>query len=422
MDRLPLALKKVLPTKQGSFRANFSWTFVGNLSYSICQWGFIVVMAKLASAEMLGQYALAFAISSPIYMFSNLGLSTVLATDRQDKYDFQDFLGFRLLASCLALACILLVSSFDKSGSSNLLVVMLVGFSKFVESIAEIGYGSLQKQERLELIAHSLILRGILALLGFAACLYLTGSLAAALLALVLIWTLILLLHDRVNVSKWYNYKPRLDASAMRSLFFLALPLGIIAGLGNLNLQIPRYLMEFFRDSKELGIFAAIAALSQIASLMTTALSQSALPVLARLFQAGELKRFKQLLLKLMGFGLVIGLGGVLLALLFGRLFLLVAYGTEYAAYSDVLVVIMAGAAITACSNFLGTGLSASQSFAVQTAIHVVKILLIAIVSLLLIPAMGALGAAWALFFANLFSALAYGWRLWQTIRVRERE
>ena len=37
-----------------TLRRNFSWTFVGNLVYSGCQWGMLVVLAKLGSPGMVG--------------------------------------------------------------------------------------------------------------------------------------------------------------------------------------------------------------------------------------------------------------------------------------------------------------------------------------------------------------------------------
>ena len=38
-----------------SLRWNFSWTFVGNIIYSGCQWGMLVVLAKVGNPEMVGQ-------------------------------------------------------------------------------------------------------------------------------------------------------------------------------------------------------------------------------------------------------------------------------------------------------------------------------------------------------------------------------
>src|ERR1044072_4016691 len=64
-----------------SLRTNFSWTLAGNLIYSGCQWGVLIVLARLGSPEQVGQFALALAVTAPVIMLSNLQLRGVLATD-----------------------------------------------------------------------------------------------------------------------------------------------------------------------------------------------------------------------------------------------------------------------------------------------------------------------------------------------------
>src|ERR1700722_7457738 len=71
------------PSKEAhgaSLRWNFSWTFVGNIIYSACQWAILVVLAKIGNAEMVGQYGLAMAVATPILALSTLQLRAVLTT------------------------------------------------------------------------------------------------------------------------------------------------------------------------------------------------------------------------------------------------------------------------------------------------------------------------------------------------------
>ncbi len=64
-----------------SLRSNFVWTLSGNLVYAACQWGMLVVLARMGNAEMVGQFALALSIITPVLMFTNLQLRSVQATD-----------------------------------------------------------------------------------------------------------------------------------------------------------------------------------------------------------------------------------------------------------------------------------------------------------------------------------------------------
>jgi len=52
-----------------SLHRNFSWAFAGNVIYCACQWGILTILAKLGSVEMVGQFALALAITTPVALF-----------------------------------------------------------------------------------------------------------------------------------------------------------------------------------------------------------------------------------------------------------------------------------------------------------------------------------------------------------------
>jgi hypothetical protein len=94
---------------------------MGNGAFSLAQWARIAVLAKLASAALVGEYALALALANPVFMLANLQLSAVQATDARDRYEFSDFAMLRLLSSAAALAVVAaLVFGLDSSPAMRL--------------------------------------------------------------------------------------------------------------------------------------------------------------------------------------------------------------------------------------------------------------------------------------------------------------
>src|SRR3982751_3860284 len=129
-----------------SLRANFSWTFAGNVVYAGCQWGMLMVLAKLGNPLMVGQYALGLAVTAPVIMLSNLQLRGVLATDARETHRFSTYLALRVwttAAAVLAIAVIAVVAGYRRQTA---LVVVAVGLMKAVESISDITYGYQQRQ------------------------------------------------------------------------------------------------------------------------------------------------------------------------------------------------------------------------------------------------------------------------------------
>jgi O-antigen/teichoic acid export membrane protein len=77
--------------KKASLINNFSWALAGNVVYAGCQWGMLMVLAKLGSTEMVGRFALGLAITAPVITFVKFDLRAIQATDIQGIYSFRDY-------------------------------------------------------------------------------------------------------------------------------------------------------------------------------------------------------------------------------------------------------------------------------------------------------------------------------------------
>src|SRR5438876_268553 len=60
------------PRRPLSLRGNFCWSLVGNVIYAACQCGILMTISRLGSPEMLGQFALGLAVTTPVLAFGNL--------------------------------------------------------------------------------------------------------------------------------------------------------------------------------------------------------------------------------------------------------------------------------------------------------------------------------------------------------------
>ena len=77
-------------------RRSVTWTGIGDALYAACQWGLLMVLARLGTPEMVGQFALALAVTAPVIIFSNLGLRPLQSTDACHQFAFGDYLTLRL--------------------------------------------------------------------------------------------------------------------------------------------------------------------------------------------------------------------------------------------------------------------------------------------------------------------------------------
>jgi O-antigen/teichoic acid export membrane protein len=410
--------KNLLETQTGqslpplSLRKNFSWTFIANVIYGICQWGTIIVLAKISTPEIVGRFTLGVAVATPVILLANLHLRAVQVTDSKQQYQFCDYLELRLMTTIAAILVIAGISFSHLYTGVTGLIIFLVGLGKAVEAISDIFQGQLQYHERMDGVARSIILRSLASMAVTIAILGLTQSLAWALLGVVVSNIVLLFNYDiptatwisRGSQSKmnWRNSYASLASLIQRlpnlsQLALYALPVGLLMMMLSLTLNIPRYFIEQHLGQRELGIFAAIAYIPVAGITFITALGQSALPRLSRYYAERNSKAFQSLLLKMMNIGLGIGIIGLIIAVGLGKPLLTIAYRSEYAEQSTVLVWLMVWGGFLYLATFLGYGVAAARYFKTSLGCSCLLVAITFASCIWLIPAYGLNGAAIAL-------------------------
>jgi O-antigen/teichoic acid export membrane protein len=386
------------------FRTNFIWTLAANTLYAACQWMMLVTMAKMCAPAEVGTFALGLAVTAPVLMFANLQLRSVQVTDARVSFRFKEYFMLRLLTTGLALLVILLLAAMRSHSAEAAAVIAIIGLSKCFEALSDVLQGDLQRREQMAVIARSMMLKGLVSIL------FLYGAILISPTALAAAWgvcagsALTLLIYDwpvtaRLRAILGRN-EPEIPSGAKARLFtlaWLALPLGVVQGLVSLSANIPRYYLERFTGPRDLGIYSALASLIIGGQTVVSALGNVASPRLARWFAAGKLGEYRKLLLTMMAAGLGLGAAGMGISATLGRPLLKLLFRPEYAAYNDVLVLLMAGGTVAYLAWFAGFGMTAAREFLGQIPLLAAVCLAAWAASALLIPSHGLHGAAVAL-------------------------
>ncbi len=380
-----------------SLRANFVWTFAGNLVYAGSQWGILVLLAKVGSPETVGRFALGLAITAPVFMLTNLQLRAIQATDAKDDFRFGNYLALRLLMTGLALLIIAGVIILGGYRRETAILILCIGLAKGFEAISDIAYGLMQKHERMDWIAISMMIKGPLSLAAMAGITWLTRDVIYGVLAMAAVWAGLLLLYDLRNARRIDRIRPRFESGTLMRLTKLAMPLGVVMMLVSLNSNIPRYFLEPMWGETELGYFSALAYLMLVGNTVVGALGQSASPRLAKSYAAGDGRSFCRLLSRLAGIGVAMGAFGVLIAMTMGRQVLTLLYRPDYAEHIDVFVWLMVVAALNYVASFMGYSMTAARYFRAQLPLFAVVTGVLTVACAVLIPTAGLTGAAQAM-------------------------
>lgn len=396
-------------------RVNLAWTMIGNLVQAGAQWGVVVVLARLGDAHIVGAYALALAIVSPVFLFFNMHLRSLLATDVALSTGIGTYFSLRLTAS--ATAALVLVAAAGFRGGEQGLVLAGLALAKAFEAISDLLYGELQRNEQMDRIGKSMVARWAGTLVIVAAAMSWTQSLPAAVFAMALLSAGV----AASDVLHTQAYRMRSTPLEIRRLAASAAPLGLLLLLVSLNAAIPRYFLAAMDSHRAVGVFAALSYLSIALNTLVMAAGQAGGPAIARSFWSRNAPRFLRQSAKLMALSVALGIAAIGGAWWKGDLFLLVLYGPPYASeYPSFLWLMVAGAA-SYLASAMGYVLASARCFHPQLPTLGITALVTALGCRLWIPQLGVTGAAMAQlagYAAQLgLSLLLLGYICWRRFR-----
>lgn len=381
-----------------SLRRNAAWNLVGTIVYALCQWCLLVIIAQTGTVQQVGQFALALAFTAPVMLCANLQLRALLATDARREYRVGHYLAVRLFTIFVSMAVIAGLALF-LSGGEQARVILAVALAKAVEALSELIYGLLQRHERMRAIAISLIAKGLCGLSGMGLGLLTSGDLTSGVLAMAAGWVVVMLAYDLPQALRLVvlaELRPVWERSLLLRLMRAAMPMGLIALLLSLSANIPSYFINGHLGTAALGHFTALSYLLVAGNLVIMALGNAVSPRLANQYAAGRGAEFRVLLWRVLLLCLGVGVIAIAACATVGAQVLGLAYGSEYAGFTEVLVLLSVGMAITWIASTLGFAVTAARHLTVQLPIAAAATLACLAANAWLVPAHGLVGAAWS--------------------------
>ncbi|ADY27689.1 polysaccharide biosynthesis protein (plasmid) [Deinococcus proteolyticus MRP] len=390
------------PGTPPGLRAGMLWTVAGQGVYSAAQWLMVIVLARSGGASDVGLYSLGLALTAPLFLLLGLQLRAVQATDAQGHFEFRDYAALRLPSMALGLAVTAVLAWLYPHASGP---VWWLGVAKALEGGSDVMYGLMQQRERLDWIAQSTLLRGLLGLALLALIYRLTGDLTLATLGLALAGLATLLLFDlprgrRLAAGRWWTWPPS------SALLRLALPLGVVIGLVSLGTNLPRLFVERQLGREALGIYAALSYVTVAGSVFVVALGTALTTRLSQVFARGDRAGFVRLTLALMAGAGGVGLLLVLLSAVAGAPLLALLYGPAYAEHARTFFWLTLAGVAGYLASSLGFAVTAARRFREQLPLFAVVTAVLVLACWWLIPRYGLLGAAAATLIGTLAQLL----------------
>ena len=360
-----------------SLKKNFSFALIGNLFYAASQYIILLVFVKLYSVEDVGIFVYAGAFTSPLLLALEMQLRNFFITDHDKKVLLNDYVAFRIITNIIGIITLAIAAFYVKP--EFFMVILIVALIKVFESQLDLIYGVYQKENRLDYVAYSRIIRGILAIIVVTIVSFIFRDLIYSLLAYFFSWVILYFFYERKQVViRGYVSFDQLrlvvpKKEQMKILIVLCAPMFISIFIDKYYLNYPRVIVEKMLGVKMLGIFGSLLYFKSLGGQFIASLAQSAIPKLSNYVKVKNIKPFNKLLFKMVLIGMSIGLVLSVLAYLGGKPLLTLLYKKEYADYANVLSIILLGTTVTFSYIFIATALTCIRKQWVKLPIAIVS-------------------------------------------------
>ena len=356
---------------------------VGQLTFVASQFVLLMALSRFGTVADVGRYGLASAIATPIFMMFAFGFRTNQATDLDNRHSFREFVVLRKLSSALSYAIIAVIAAAFVDRETAL-VLLAFGASRATDNHALLLYGLFQKYDRMDLVARSLVLRGVGGAAVFALAMVVTREPLAAYLALFAAWLLVALVLDQPAANRMVRGTPE-DRPATRKglvdILRTSWPMAANALLGGAQASTPRLAINGLLGIEALGHFTLVAYAMQATNTVVTAIAQSMLARLALYRKTGKTRTFwRTLNLTLAGLAGA-AVVGVLIALAIGGPLLRLVFGDDYAGLGGLLALCIASAMMSAAVTMLQAGMSSTRRFLTTMWTRIVGVAVVAAAS-----------------------------------------
>lgn len=398
----------------GSISTNFRAVFIGRMISALSMWLALVVLSKLADLGSVGLYALAQAICIPIAEIGKMGLREVRSNDPQQTTAFHHFAALRQIAIGVGFLTMIAGALLVADSRYAALVILIYALMRCVEMMSDILYGKFQVKELMVYIGRSLCMVGPLSVFALAFGYWATGSLVVAVAGQLAAHLAVFLFYDLPNAKRVAAAGGEVlfapwELKRIFALSVVALPLAVATCLLMVALYLPRLYVESALGPSMLAIFAALLALAMAPDRIVHALGVAVSVRLALYSIDGQISRFTSLLARLAGSVVAVCIVGTGVAVIYGEEILTAIYTAEYAAHTDLFILLVVSASARIVTSVLKFALIASRQLWWITMQNALAAVVVVAACPFLIDTHGLLGAGQALlagFAAQLLLAL----------------
>lgn len=342
--------------KKLSLAQNSMLNSIGIIFYCLCQWAVTMFVAR-ESYSNAGIIQLSISITNIFYTISTYNLRTFQISDLHNDYSPGNYIGSRIVTSAVALVLCLLYAIATGNKLSTVMCIGCYMVFKLSEAIADVLHAIDQKEYRMDYVAASYVMRGILSVVLFAVVLHVTHNILLSIISMAIGGFAVVLIFDLKCTSGLSPIRPTFDRTKLLRLLWRCLPSVIASSAFVAISTVPRQYLQIMYNETILGYYSTVATPIVVIQVFATSIFNPILTDLAVFYDNKSFKKFTSLLSKTFLLIVIFAVAAYIGFALLGEFALVLLYGESIRPYTGLMYAIIACTVLYAacwlCANML---------------------------------------------------------------------
>ncbi len=343
--------------KRLSLAKNAAYNTIGSLVYCFCQWAMTMVATRISNYENVGILQLSISVTNIFYAIALYSVRTYQISDVKDEFSSGEYIAVRFITSIVSILLCLGYSIAYGYDFKTVLCIAAYMLFKLNEALSDIYHGIQQKNYRMDKICVSYIVRGVVSLLVFGACLYILDDILVSIVIMAAVSLIIVFIYDVKCAAMFDSVKPVFNKQKILKLLITCMPAVISSAGFTAITTIPRQYLEGMFSKTLLGYYANVATPVVVVQLLVVSIFNPLITDLAVHYNNGNFRKFLQIIGKTAIFIFAFAAAAFVGAYLLGEWALVIIYGKDIAEYSYLLYPVIGCSIIytlcAMCSNTL---------------------------------------------------------------------
>lgn len=392
---------------KNSLKKNIIWNTLGTGANAFTSLFLLVIVTRINGLDNAGVFSFAFSTACILFIFATYAGRIFQVTDTTDIKD-KEFILSRIITCLLSiLFCVLFVLINGYNISKSLIIITLCLY-KTIESFCDVLYGILQKNEMLDIVGKSYLLKSVLGILVFLVVDLITKNMLYSVLSMIGISIIVSIFIDYRISRKLVKIDLPINKKHLKQIFIKGFTVFLISFIPVIIVNAPKYVIDHYLVDKLQAVFGIIIMPATVISLFSQFIIHPMLTSVTNMYRKKDYESLKKMLYKMMLLVLVFGILCIVGAYIIGIPVLELVYGVSLKNYKIELVIILLASTLSTTAGVISPFLIAMRHNFSQVIIGIITIIIEVILSVLFIKKYSIAGVTYAYLIAMAINLIMY--------------